>query len=1608
MSQEQLSIEPTDKKTSADAKTAKAKPPMEAQKKSPLIVIIAIVVVLALIGTAFAVMMMGNVTAQKPGLKVILTPSSISMPNGSQVRIFAFVYFLNNTDDEITDSTKNISNSVACAVTVKWQEDEDELGEIIAGRAGTARYWQLNSLTEGESAINWSFKYRDPDTHLDFWLNKTLPVTISVAELDYISLSPPSTMMLKNTAQMFTAEAYLTNGILVNATFTWALDNSSIGTISDATGPSTNFTAGSVNATGNLICNGTYQSKTVSSTAPIQVITVLPESETNARVYDLFNVTLQDFWNDRYQETVLSPTYPVSYVWLGTPSGNNWIYTDFRMNVTAKNISKANTSVNPVYLPITNPNPMVRGGNIKIDWVADYLTKAEELGRGYGGQIDIWYDSWYYEMNGTVTMDKVAAKMVLNMTDADFRNFDDWKTQNFNAFKNKLSQWLLYEMNTRVAIRFAYEWDGNTLFEKYDVKKVGDEIVLVFEDYLSWGMESLLGRWWRDTFLPGFEGWPEETHFTANIGPLWSDFNLESVMQYSMLAKTSTRGNQSCWVFEDTHADAVAGDAFKQVNGKWVNYSSEMNPYTTTPGYWNFLVSNAFYGTVSPYDYTPWAWNLGPKDSWAIEWPSATNVLGYKDAGLNVYTDTVTGHVDPLWIEPIPGEIPSVMTINKTGRTITMKGPFDGTQWSKNSNGAKEVKENWSTVGLLPRGVPYMEFIINSVTSHPPVASLAVPQLVGVNSTITLASGSYDIDGTIAKYEWGFDDSLQPGHINTTVPYKTHAWNVSEGWHLVTLKVTDDDGNTASDSTWVHAVYNMPPTASFTFGDSVVAMQVPASMDASASSDSDGTIVNYDWEFGDGTTASGASSKVTHLYSAMKTYRVNLTVIDDKGGSASISKFLGIQTDLCAKIVMPDTVAAGNVASLTGERSFSFNGSRTIVNYTWDFGDGTALGYGKNVTHTWATAGTYVVNLVVKDSGGYISPNATGRITIGDSAIVGLSVGLSRHSLFLGESATLTVTAVDGAGKKVSTSSLVDVSVNGSGSWTGLPNVGLALVAGTASFAVSCSDEGSYNITAIIQGSPSISGSEFATVANTTIEMRIYDFMQVPLGNDFGSKVYRNYWNPVFRGKWGDDVFRYEAPAYHIFASGSNVLQSNIDTTYRINVEARNVTGINLSSDPTFFPRKNSMAGGTVSFTWDYHYMNEDEFWFYNFKNKPPLQTKQYVNINWTWNQYDKTIYGYPAFYMYNQADSYYDGWETIQDINLTMDRSAAYQMIGLPTNETNVAHWWIYYEYDPIGDMYVRHGNNDTVQTYWDTFMVNEGGGGSTPGRLDIRSGDDGYPWQGGFLNSYYRLWDNGDGTVSLHVWHYGYGEDVLLARWLYWGGVKNGWNYPNGTPKGIIPFEPYYDDFHMSGEIDSDSANISLDTGVVYGFRAQKSKDPSVPAETAVWRWEQIRMDYWNSASAGGNRSEMDLWADNSRTFEVWDPAGTEFGLNISADQSPNVLYLDLGESLIMEKPRTLVSGMMQYPLAGDPTQTGSRQAAGFYDWMRIIEKWGNATIHPLGCPVVNDPSSGGRVPTSIIDKGTGDLVIVGPFWPIVSYYPDMPWLHTDSAPLIEYWIA
>jgi len=95
---------------------------------------------------------------------------------------------------------------------------------------------------------------------------------------------------------------------------------------------------------------------------------------------------------------------------------------------------------------------------------------------------------------------------------------------------------------------------------------------------------------------------------------------------------------------------------------------------------------------------------------------------------------------------------------------------------------------------------------------------------------------------------------------------------------LSTAAAADFSGSLKGVSITDAQATNRPPAAAFTYSISGNTV----SFDASGSSDPDGTISQYKWDFGDGTTGSGA--QLQHVYSAQTAMPVTLTIIDNQNG----------------------------------------------------------------------------------------------------------------------------------------------------------------------------------------------------------------------------------------------------------------------------------------------------------------------------------------------------------------------------------------------------------------------------------------------------------------------------------------------------------------------------------------------------------------------------------------------------------------------------------------------------------------------------------------------------------------------------------------------------
>ncbi len=162
---------------------------------------------------------------------------------------------------------------------------------------------------------------------------------------------------------------------------------------------------------------------------------------------------------------------------------------------------------------------------------------------------------------------------------------------------------------------------------------------------------------------------------------------------------------------------------------------------------------------------------------------------------------------------------------------------------------------------------------------------------------------------------------------------------------------------------------NGTPTSKFVYSPSAPAVYADTVFDGSASTDTDGVVVTYAWNFGDGTTASG--KLVTHQFQAPGTFSVTLTVTDDRGYSGTSTQAVAV-----TQSANPTAEFVFSPSSPRVQDDIIFNASaskaapgRKIVSYDWDFGTG-RTGSGITVTKQYGTPANYNVTLVVTDDVG--------------------------------------------------------------------------------------------------------------------------------------------------------------------------------------------------------------------------------------------------------------------------------------------------------------------------------------------------------------------------------------------------------------------------------------------------------------------------------------------------------------------------------------------------------------------------------------------------------------------------------------------------------------
>ncbi|MDH3271076.1 MAG: PKD domain-containing protein [Gemmatimonadota bacterium] len=342
--------------------------------------------------------------------------------------------------------------------------------------------------------------------------------------------------------------------------------------------------------------------------------------------------------------------------------------------------------------------------------------------------------------------------------------------------------------------------------------------------------------------------------------------------------------------------------------------------------------------------------------------------------------DGATGSYGTSVTAPGPGEAPTAsftsnctdLSCDFTDTSTAGAGPIVSWSWNfgdGNGSSVQHPSHAYSTGGTYTvtlvvtddRGVT--DTLAKSVTVPAPNQS---PTASFTSSCTDLTCGftdaSADGDGTILTWSWDFGDGTTS---SAQSPSHTYA---ATGTYSVTLTVTDDDGATDSATNSVSVIApNQAPTAAFTWSCDGLTCSF-----TNESIDSDGTIQNSVWAFGDGWSSN--AQHPNHTYGDAGSFTVTVTVTDDDGATDSYSETIEVGERPVASFT---SACTGLDCSFTDT---STDGDGTVVFWAWNFGDG-ATSFAQNPSHAYSAAGTYTVTLTVDDNEG-VTDSHTATVTV--------------------------------------------------------------------------------------------------------------------------------------------------------------------------------------------------------------------------------------------------------------------------------------------------------------------------------------------------------------------------------------------------------------------------------------------------------------------------------------------------------------------------------------------------------------------------------------------------------------------------------------------------
>lgn len=395
----------------------------------------------------------------------------------------------------------------------------------------------------------------------------------------------------------------------------------------------------------------------------------------------------------------------------------------------------------------------------------------------------------------------------------------------------------------------------------------------------------------------------------------------------------------------------------------------------------NFVVNPSDVCAKDPVTFTntstpstdQWLWDFGDGGTSTVENPTYIYTdTGYFDVTLIVWNNTCPDTIvynDIVHIRPPIAQFSFVDSCQQKLIKRFIDNSIGALSWAWDfGDGGSSTQQN----PLHSYAAPGIYNVALTVTNGPCTFTYTQPvnvvnelaviiadrDTICRNSSVNFTAPSINTTN-ISGWEWNFGDGSP---VSTIADSASHVYTVS-GTYTAVLVITDMNGCVDSAFTTI-TVYG--PTANFSALSPSICLGTGAvTFNDLSTTDGQHSILQWDWQYGDGNSGTFASAPFQHTYISRGSYAVYLKITDQYGCTDSITKVNAIIVSKpIADFNSPDTVTCTN-------KPIVFNNT-TLANgptYTWHFGDASTSTQA-NPVHSYSNTGIYTVELDVRDQYG--------------------------------------------------------------------------------------------------------------------------------------------------------------------------------------------------------------------------------------------------------------------------------------------------------------------------------------------------------------------------------------------------------------------------------------------------------------------------------------------------------------------------------------------------------------------------------------------------------------------------------------------------------------